>query len=82
MSWARPTRPGDGSRFCACPTKQAVAKKFKRPVATEIAPVTTFGAAEDYHQNYHNTDTVSYKFYKWKCGRAQRLKEIWGSPPA
>jgi len=21
---------------------------------------------------------VSYKYYKWNCGRAQRLSEIWG----
>ena len=72
----------DEEKRIAEATKQAVAKKFKRPVATEIEKVTTFGAAEDYHQNYHNTNTVSYKFYKWNCGRAQRLKEIWGSPPA
>jgi peptide-methionine (S)-S-oxide reductase len=23
---------------------------------------------------------VSYKYYKWGCGRAQRLAEIWGKP--
>ena len=72
----------DEEKRIAEATKQAVAKKFKRPVATEIEKVTTFGAAEDYHQNYHNTNTVSYKFYKWNCGRAQQLKKIWGSPPA
>lgn len=72
----------DEEKRIAEKTKQAVAKTFKRPVATEIEKVTTFGAAEDYHQNYHNTNTVSYKFYKWKCGRAQRLREIWSSPPA
>ncbi len=72
----------DEEKRIAEKTKQAVAKKFKRPVATEIEKVTTFGAAEDYHQDYHNTNTISYKIYKWNCGRAQRLKEIWGSPPA
>jgi peptide-methionine (S)-S-oxide reductase len=51
-------------------------------VATEIKPATTFTPAEDYHQNYHNTNAVSYKFYKWNCGRAQRLEKIWGPPPA
>jgi len=62
--------------------KKAIAAQFKKDVATEIKPATTFTAAEGYHQNYHNTNAVSYKFYKWNCGRAQRLEEIWGPPPA
>jgi peptide-methionine (S)-S-oxide reductase len=62
--------------------KTEIAARFKKDVETEIKPATTFTAAEDYHQNYHNTNAVSYKFYKWNCGRAQRLEEIWGPPPA
>ena len=61
-------------------TRQEIADRFKEKVATEIKPVTTFTAAEDYHQNYHNTNAISYKFYKWNCGRAQRLEQIWGPP--
>lgn len=62
--------------------KKEIAERFKKDVATEIKPATTFTPAEDYHQNYHNTNPVSYKFYKWNCGRAQRLEKIWGPPPA
>lgn len=62
--------------------KKEIAERFKKDVATEIKPATTFTPAEGYHQNYHNTNAVSYKFYKWNCGRAQRLEEIWGPPPA
>ena len=62
--------------------KKEMAARFKKDVATEIKPATTFTPAEGYHQNYHNTNAVSYKFYKWNCGRAQRLEEIWGPPPA
>jgi peptide-methionine (S)-S-oxide reductase len=62
--------------------KKEVAARFKKDVATEIKPATTFTPAEGYHQNYHNVNAVSYKFYKWNCGRAQRLEEIWGPPPA
>jgi peptide-methionine (S)-S-oxide reductase len=62
--------------------KQEIADRFKQKVATEIKPATSFTPAEDYHQNYHNTNAVSYKFYKWNCGRAQRLEQIWGAPPA
>ena len=61
-------------------TKQEIATRFKQTVATEIKPTTTFTAAEDYHQDYHNQNPVSYKYYKWGCGRAQRLAEIWGKP--
>ena len=67
----------DDEKGLAESTKQQVADRFKETVATEITPATTFTAAEDYHQNYHNTNPVSYKFYKWNCGRAQRLAEIW-----
>jgi peptide-methionine (S)-S-oxide reductase len=68
----------DAEKAMAVKTKQEIAKRFKQTVATEIRPTTTFYAAEDYHQNYHNVNPVSYKFYKWNCGRAQRLAEIWG----
>lgn len=72
----------DGEAKLAETEKTNIAARFKKDVATEIKPATTFTAAEDYHQNYHNTNAVSYKFYKWNCGRAQRLEEIWGPPPA
>ena len=58
----------DEEKRLAESTKQQVADRFKETVATEIKPATTFTAAEDYHQNYHNTNPVSYKFYKWNCG--------------
>jgi len=71
----------DEEKRLAESTEQEIADRFKQKVATEIKPVTTFTAAEDYHQNYHNTNPVSYKFYKWNCGRAQRLEQIWGRSP-
>ena len=63
-------------------TRQEIAGRFKEKVTTEIEPLTTFTAAEGYHQNYHNTNAIAYKYYKWRCGRAQRLAEIWGAPPS
>jgi peptide-methionine (S)-S-oxide reductase len=70
----------DEKKKLAETTKQDIAARFKQTVATEIKPTTTFTAAEDYHQDYHNQNPVSYKYYKWGCGRAQRLAEIWGKP--
>jgi peptide-methionine (S)-S-oxide reductase len=72
----------DEEKGLAETTKKQVADRFKETVVTEIKPVTTFTPAEDYHQNYHNTNPVSYKFYKWNCGRAQRLEQLWGPKPS
>jgi peptide-methionine (S)-S-oxide reductase len=72
----------DEEKGLAESTKKKIADQFKETVATEIRPATTFTPAEGYHQNYHNVNPVSYKFYKWNCGRAQRLEQIWGPKPS
>ncbi len=60
-------------------SKEKVAAEFGEPVETLILPARTFYPAEAYHQNFHVTNAARYKFYKFGCGRAQRLQEIWGS---
>lgn len=54
-------------------------KTFAEPVVTEITMATNFYPAEDYHQDFYKRNPVRYKFYKWNCGRAQRLEELWGN---
>ena len=53
-------------------------KPFKQAIATEVLPASTFYPAEDYHQNYYLNNPLRYKYYRYRCGRDQRLEEIWG----
>ena len=53
-------------------------KVFPRPVVTEILPLANYWPAEDYHQDYYLKNPLRYKYYSTSCGRAKRLKELWG----
>lgn len=61
-------------------SKRAVeqTKPFREPIVTQIVPATTFYPAEDYHQDFYKRNPIRYKFYKYNCGRVQRLEEVWG----
>ncbi|RFF28473.1 MULTISPECIES: peptide-methionine (S)-S-oxide reductase MsrA [unclassified Wenzhouxiangella] len=56
-------------------TQQA---RFDRPIEVTIEPFEAFYPAEDYHQNYYRENAVRYKYYRWRCGRDERLEEVWG----
>ena len=48
---------------------------------TEIAEAGPFYAAEEYHRQYFRKNPTAYKFYRWNCGRDQRLTALWGAAP-
>ncbi len=59
--------------------KAEVTRALSAPVITPILPTAAFYEAEDYHQDYYKKNPLKYKYYRTRCGRDARLKEVWGS---
>jgi peptide-methionine (S)-S-oxide reductase len=68
----------DQERRLAQESLDKVAAELKAPVYTEIAAAGPFYKAEDYHQDYYLKNPVRYKYYRWNCGRDQRIEQVWG----
>ena len=69
----------DAQKALAEETKKKIEAKFApKPVYTQIVKAGAFYDAEDYHQDYHIKNEARYKFYRWNCGRDQRLEQLWG----
>jgi peptide-methionine (S)-S-oxide reductase len=59
-------------------SKKKVEAELKKPIYTEIDKAGPFYKAEEYHQDYYKKNPAQYHFYRWNCGRDQRVKQIWG----
>ena len=52
-------------------------KRFENPIVTAIRPAETFYPAENYHQNYHTTNSHRYGMYRMHSGRDVFIDKYW-----
>jgi peptide-methionine (S)-S-oxide reductase len=69
---------GDEQRRLAEASKQAAERSLGQEIVTPIEAAGPFFPAEDYHQDYYRKNPLQYRFYRWNCGRDQRVRELWG----
>ena len=47
-------------------------------ISVELKSKGQFWLAEEYHQNFAERNELKYKFYRFSCGRDQKLDNLWG----
>ena len=60
----------------------SASKELNAPLekfAVELKPKSQFWIAEEYHQDFAIRNELKYKFYRFSCGRDQKLDRLWGN---
>lgn len=84
---------GAAQKAAADKAKAQAQADLGKKVVTPILGATKFYPADAYHQNYYKSSerlavssvgvavkkSVAYKRYRNRCGRDQRVKQLWGS---
>lgn len=47
-------------------------------IVTEVTEAGTLYPAEEYHQDYYEKNPIPYRYYRFRCGRDARVREVWG----
>ncbi len=54
-------------------------KDLGQEIFTPVETAAKFYRAEEYHQDYHTKNPLRYKYYRWNCGRNQKVEQLWGN---
>ncbi len=71
----------DGAQRAAAEASKAEVRQdlaVEATIETPILDAAEFYRAEAYHQDYYTKNPARYKFYRWSCGRNERVREVWG----
>tara|TARA_B100000029_G_scaffold322641_1_gene314982 strand:+ start:339 stop:1031 length:693 start_codon:yes stop_codon:yes gene_type:complete len=69
---------GEREKALAQSSKQTIQNQLDSYVMTLILPLSKFYEADSYHQDYYVKNPIRYKYYRFRCGRDDRLEELWG----
>lgn len=69
---------GPEQRRAAEAAKEEANRALGGRVVTPILALGAFYPAEDYHQDYYRRHSIRYRYYRSRCGRDARLREVWG----
>lgn len=64
-------------RAAATASLASMRARFGERLATRIEDADTFYVAEDYHQDFYETNPTRYHSYRRGCGRDARLGAVW-----